>query len=207
MTRRHNCLAKAQGQGMTPVPHGSRTRLTQEERLYAKSPIKRRIVGCIASLAPNLDRPIRRSVEYPPYLLHSDGTDLRVEYKGKWMETDMRAKGEMWETSYKWLILFKTCLCTQSHDQGRERNVSRHHCISPFEEKHRPLETTSAATQLRYLCDWNSLRVRGSGQGTRRRRGRGEVAAAGAGAEADAGSDKARVAPESPAARPDQPDH
>ena len=32
-------------------------------------------------------------------------------------------------------------------------------------------------------------------------------AAAGAGAEADAGSDKARVAPESPAARPDQPGH
>ena len=44
------------------------------------------------------------------------------------------------------------------------------------------------------------------GNGTRRRRGRGE-AAAGAGAEADAGSDKARVAPESPAARPDQPGH
>ena len=32
-------------------------------------------------------------------------------------------------------------------------------------------------------------------------------AAAGAGAEADAGSDKARVAPLSPAGRPDQPDH
>ena len=31
--------------------------------------------------------------------------------------------------------------------------------------------------------------------------------AAWAGAEADAGSDKARVAPESPAARPDQPGH
>ena len=31
--------------------------------------------------------------------------------------------------------------------------------------------------------------------------------AAGAGTEADAGSDKARVAPELPAARPDQPGH
>ena len=37
-------------------------------------------------------------------------------------------------------------------------------------------------------------------------RARGRVTA-GADAEADAGSDKGRVAPESPAARPDQPGH
>ena len=36
---------------------------------------------------------------------------------------------------------------------------------------------------------------------------REERAAAAADTEADAGSDKARVAPESPAARPDQPGH